>query len=458
MKYQCPILSLLVSGALLTACGGVQTGPAPTVMVPSATLPLSTSGVEKVLYSFLGGADGEYPASPLVDVKGELYGTTREGGSKNCPLLGFRQGGVPGCGTIFKLATSGSSWVHSVVYQYPGSARTGADPNAGVIYSRGKLYGTTAWGGEKGSSYTPCKKNQGCGTLYEMDPSSNKYFVLNRFDGTDGYAVTAGVLDNRGTLYGAATGSPSEGSQCPIGCGLVYTFKPNGEETTLHTFDGSDGNLPYYAPIVFHNTVYGATIYGGGGTACNAASGPGCGVIYAMSTKGTGYRVLYSFKGGADGGYPTNVIEVRGTLYGTTDIGGDLSCASPSGPGCGTIFSISTHGKGFRVLHRFVGGNDGVSPNSLLADMNGTLYSDTSFGGGTSCSAFGGSGCGTVFKVQPSGKGYEVIYRFQGGTDGGVPAASGVVDINGSLYGATELGGGSGCGGAGCGTVFQVTP
>jgi uncharacterized repeat protein (TIGR03803 family) len=453
MKYQWSIPSLLLSGALLTACGGVQTGAAPTRMVPPANLPLSTSGVEKVLYIFQGGADGESPTSPLVDVNGAFYGTTRFGGSKNCPLLAVEHGGVPGCGTIFKLATSGSSWVHSVVHEFPGSARSGADPNAGVIYSGGKLYGTTAWGGDKGDSYRFCGEDQGCGTLYEMDPSSNKYTVLNRFDGTDGYAVVAGVLDNRGTLYGAAAGSPSDGSQCPYGCGLVYSFEPNGKETVLHTFDGSDGNLPYYAPIIVRNTVYGTTTYGGG-TACNNPSGPGCGVIYAMSTKGTGYRVLYHFTGGADGGYPTNVIEVNGTLYGTTDLGGDLSCMGSSGVGCGTIFSISTRGKGFRVLHSFAGGNDGVGPNSLLANTNGTLYSDTTFGGGTSCN----SGCGTVFEVQTSGKGYAVIYRFQGGTDGAYPSVSGVVDVNGALYGATELGGSSGCGGTGCGTIFEVTP
>ncbi len=457
MKSRWPILSALVSGVLLAACGGGQTLTVPTSEgAPAALrLPTEAASVEKVLYGFQGGADGEYPASPLVDVNGALYGTTREGGSKNCPLYG----GPHGCGTIFKLAMSGTTWVHTVIYRYPGNARTGADPNAGVIYSNGKLYGTTGWGGAKGDSYTPCKQNQGCGTVYEIDPSGNNYTVLNRFDGADGYGVSAGVFDNAGTLYGTANGSPSEGSQCPIGCGLVYSFEPGGGETVLHTFDGNDGNLPYYAPIVFHHTLYGTTTYGGG-TTCTAASGSGCGVIYAMSVNGTStrYRVLYQFKGGTDGGYPTNVIEVNGTLYGTTDIGGDLSCESPSGTGCGTIFSINTHGKGFRVLHRFAGGKDGVSPNSLLADMEGTLYSDTSFGGGTSCSPSGYSGCGTVFKVQPSGKGYKVIYRFQGGADGANPFASGVVDINGALYGATALGGGSGCGGAGCGTVFEVTP
>lgn len=458
MKTQRPILSLLLSGALLTACGGVQTGAAPTMMVPQPALPLSSSGVEKVLYSFQGGADGQYPTSPLVDVGGALYGTTREGGSNHCPLDGVHQGGVPGCGTIFKLATSRSSWVHSVVYPYPGSAQMGAFPNAGVIYSNGKLYGTTAWGGDKGSGYTFCREDIGCGTLFELDPSSSKYTVLNRFDGTDGYAVLGGVFDNRGTLYGTAAGSPSEGSQCPAGCGLLYSFKPKGEETVLHTFDGSDGNLPYYAPIVLHSTVYGATEFGGNSSTCNNPSGVGCGVIYAMSTNGTGYRVLYNSTGGADGGYPTNVIEVHGTLYGTTEIGGDSSCVSPSGVGCGTIFSISTRGKGFRVLHQFAGGNDGVGANSLLADMNGTLYSDTTFGGGTSCRARSIPGCGTVFKIEPSGKGYEVIYRFQGGTDGANPSVSGVVDINGALFGATYQGGGSGCGGTGCGTVFELTP
>jgi uncharacterized repeat protein (TIGR03803 family) len=53
----------------------------------------------------------------------------------------------------------------------------------------------------------------------------------------------------------------------------------------------------------------------------------------------------------------------------------------------------------------------------------------------------------------------EVLYSFQGGTDGSTPAGGVVFDSAGDLYGATQQGGGSGCKPTGyCGTVFQLKP
>jgi hypothetical protein len=63
-----------------------------------------------------------------------------------------------------------------------------------------------------------------------------------------------------------------------------------------------------------------------------------------------------------------------------------------------------------------------------------------------------------VFKIKTSGNEYGVVYRFQGGIDGANPTGSGPIYLNGELYGPTEAGGGSGCGGNGCGTVYEVTP
>ena len=52
-----------------------------------------------------------------------------------------------------------------------------------------------------------------------------------------------------------------------------------------------------------------------------------------------------------------------------------------------------------------------------------------------------------------------MLYNFQSGTDGANPAGGVVFDTEGNLYGATENGGSSSCGGPGqCGTVFELTP
>jgi len=72
----------------------------------------------------------------------------------------------------------------------------------------------------------------------------------------------------------------------------------------------------------------------------------------------------------------------------------------------------------YTVLHTFLGGNDGKFPESgLIEDGNGNLYGVTVFGGGAGC---GGSGCGTVFKIAPN-RSETVLYAFKGGSDGAFP-------------------------------------
>jgi uncharacterized repeat protein (TIGR03803 family) len=161
-----------------------------------------------------------------------------------------------------------------------------------------------------------------------------------------------------------------------------------------------------------------------------------------------GYKSLYSFKGGRDGSHPTaGLIDVNRTLFGATN-GGGRACT-----GCGTVFSVSTTGEE-HVLYAFKGGADGVHPSALI-DANGKLYGTT-----VGAIAFPIIDFGTVFEVDLAGK-EKVIHRFQGGTDGADPSA--LIDVNGSFYGTTLYGGGSGCsssdppGVVGCGTVFKVS-
>jgi uncharacterized repeat protein (TIGR03803 family) len=179
-----------------------------------------------------------------------------------------------------------------------------------------------------------------------------------------------------------------------------------------------------------------------GNSAIPSASGPFAASIQAIkATQASGERVVYRFKGGADGALPlANLIAVRGKLYGTTQIGGS---------GNGTVFSIDPSSGLERVLYAFKGSSDGAFPVAGLLAVKGALYGTTS-AGGTACD---GLGCGTVFELDASGD-ERVLYRFKGGTDGAA-AQSGLIYVGGEFYGTTSGGGSPACS-DGCGTIYAV--
>jgi uncharacterized repeat protein (TIGR03803 family) len=166
------------------------------------------------------------------------------------------------------------------------------------------------------------------------------------------------------------------------------------------------------------------------------------------------HKVLYTFTGQADGGSPhaSVITDARGNMYGTTQLGGDLTCNAPNG--CGTVYKLTKAGKE-TVLYSFTGGTDGAYPYAaLLMDAAGNLYGTASAGGGgTGCF---GSGCGTVFELSKAGK-ETVLYTFQGGTDGGRPYSSLIVDAAGNFYGTAILGGDLSCRTYGCGVVYKLS-
>ena len=154
--------------------------------------------------------------------------------------------------------------------------------------------------------------------------------------------------------------------------------------------------------------------------------------MYKLSLTGE-ETVLYSFTGGTDGGRPAAglIRDDEGNLYGTTPIGGDLSCSVGPNPGCGVVFKLDQNGKE-TVLYAFTGGTDGQLPNGSLLLWGGEPYSTTYLGGAR--------GNGVVFKLDPSGK-ETVLYTFTGGTDGGSPSVGLTRDSAGNLYGTAQDGG-----------------
>lgn len=106
--------------------------------------PAGPGYAESVAYRFLGNSDAAGPEGGLViDSTGALFGATRVGGTAYC--------GGNGCGTVFKLARSGSGYTESLLYVFQGGS-DGADPNGGLIADQsGALYGTTSSGGSTGN-------------------------------------------------------------------------------------------------------------------------------------------------------------------------------------------------------------------------------------------------------------------------------------------------------------------
>jgi uncharacterized repeat protein (TIGR03803 family) len=67
------------------------------------------------------------------------------------------------------------------------------------------------------------------------------------------------------------------------------------------------------------------------------------------------------------------LLNARGTLYGTTAGGGFY--------GKGTVFSMTLTGTDEKVLYSFGHGSDGATPLAGVIDVKGTLYGTTSAGG-----------------------------------------------------------------------------
>jgi uncharacterized repeat protein (TIGR03803 family) len=147
--------------------------------------------------------------------------------------------------------------------------------------------------------------------------------------------------------------------------------------------------------------------------------------------------VLYSFKGGPDGNSPSAGVirDAAGNLYSTTVAGGNLSCGG-SGVGCGTVFKLDATGKQ-TVLHRFTDGADGANPmeGGVIQDAAGNLYGTTF--NGADLNGCIGIGCGTVFKLDATGK-ETMLHRFTGSPDGLNPVGTLVRDTEGNLYGTAQ--------------------
>lgn len=421
--------------AMLAGCegrSGALLSPLPAGISAEQTRP---PGSYAVLYNFAGGSeDGALPEAPIVALNGVLYGTTFNGGSTtSCSS---------GCGTVFKISTSGRE---SILRSFTGSPKDGANPEGGMVALNGTLYGITATGG----SSTNC--SSGCGAVFKISPSGRE-LILHNFTGApkDGATPYGGLVAVNGMLYGTTYYGGSGTNCASAGCGTVFRISTSGRESILHSFTGNpkDGANPLGGMVALNGVIYGTTVTGGSSANCSF----GCGTVFKITTSGR-ESILHSFAANPKDGANAfgGLIALNGVLYGTTYTGGSsANCYF----GCGTVFKITTSGRE-SILHSFTGSpKDGANAFGGLVARSGLLYGTTYAGGSsTSCS----SGCGTLFKIGTSG-GESILRSFTGSPKDGANPEAGLVVLNEVLYGTTASGGSSSNCSSGCGTVFSATP
>jgi len=281
-----------------------------------------------------------------------------------------------------------------------------------------------------------CTYSNGCGTFFKITPAG-VLTTLYSFCSLSGCAD--GEFPNAGVALGADGnfyGVTARGAS--TNNGTIYKITPGGVLTTLHTFLGSDGAEPLGTLIWSGGYLYGTT-YGQGSTPYSY------GTVFKVTPSGV-LTTLYAFCSQpqcADGSYPyAGLIQASdGNFYGATSEGGAVNpCPQTGYAGCGTIFRITPSGT-LTTLHSFAGyPNDGSFPTSNLIQASDlTFYGTTGYGGA-------GSGVGgTAFKTTLDGS-LTVIYNFcskvlSGKCFDGFNPFSGLIQAtDGSLFGSAEGG------------------
>ena len=272
------------------------------------------------------------------------------------------------------------------------------------------------------------------GTVFRITPGG-VLNILHSFQGSDGAMPFAGLIEGSGRLlYGTAERGAPNGE-----FGAVFQITTNGEVTILHYFNGLDGSFPRAALVQGKDgSLYGTTVSGG----TNKGTTGGNGTVFKITPGGL-FNSLFSFDG-RNGSRPTaGLVQASdGSFYGTTSEGGpDYDGTTMFGNG--TVFKITPEGI-VASLHAF-NGTDGNDPEAgLLQGSDGMFYGTTQFGG---TNADGG----TVFKITPNGA-LTNLHSF-GGLDGRYPVAGLARGNDGNFYGTTE-----GDNTTDFGTIFRITP
>ncbi len=297
--------------------------------------------------------------------------------------------------TFLPLSVSAET---KTIHDFTVSVIDGEQPYGALVSDGNVLYGATYGQIDRGG-------------VFSVNRDGTNFKLLHEFSGIDGESPQYGLTLSGDTLYGTTTSGGSNDA------GLIFSIKTDGSDfMPLYEFgENSDGSSPIGPLVLFADTLYGVTPYGGSND---------FGTIFSINTDGTDFTLLHTFLGG-NGAYPQAGLTISGDmLYGTTFIGGDNER--------GTVFSINTNGTDFTLLHSFSGrSSDGSYPEGVLTKSGDVLYGTTDSGGS--------GGYGVVFSVHSDGTNFLLLHEFTWGVDAISPQGA-VTLLGDTLYGATQFG------------------
>lgn len=390
-----------------------------------AAVTASSAQTFTMLASFDFSTTGSGPTQIIQGIDGNLHGVAYSGELDK--------------GTIFEATTSGSLITLYKFCPSPNSCSDGASPSGPLVAgATGMLSGLTNWGGD----YSDCSPF-GCGVIFQVAPNG-VLNVLHSFDSSDGEGPSGIVLAADRNLYGTTASGGANKS------GTVFRLSPAGQFTTLYNFcqqaSCPDGNGPQPGLTQgMDGALYG--VAEGGKNKCG--SGNPCGTVYRVSLSGKFTKLLDFPAGGLQGWSPTpgSLLQTPdGNLYGSTNEGGASGVF-----GGGTIYKISPSGKFTTIYNLCSLANcaDGSFGANFVLATDGNFYGTTQDGGDLSCTYTFRLGCGTVFKMTPTGS-LTTLYTFQG-PDGALPVGL-IQATDGNFYGVTQTGGTSSSG-----TLFRLS-
>lgn len=339
------------------------------------------------IHSF-NGENGATPKGTLTLVDDKLYGYTSAGGKHNK-------------GVIFRVDTTGKNY--TVLYNYEDGSSNGLGKEShhdAMLFLNGTLYGAALFGGDNNS-----------GVIFKINPDGTGYAPLHIFKGgnDDGSHPHSGVIVIDSVLYGLT----AEGGKG--GKGTIYKMNPDGSDfSVLYSFDKETGHNPHGRLTLGSDrkTLYGITKTGGSDN---------FGVIFSFNPNDSLYKVLHTFKSDKSNGTTTEhgyLVRNENKLFGLTKMGGANNK--------GVIYSLNEDGSDFQLLHSFGDkSGDGKSPFGSLIYNNGFLYGTTQEGGENEK--------GSIFRISPDGKIYEIIHSYETETSGEYPIDNVIFNKDGTI-------------------------